>query len=156
MKQLNPAPLEFEIVLNANLAKVWSAWTTDEGIRSFFAPACKIEAYVGGAYEIYFHPDENEGFRGAEGTRILAFEPMNFFSFTWNNPPSIPALRWQFTHVSLHFNAANENLTYLKLIHQGWVPGEDWQKARDYFSRAWGQVVLPRLTNMLESGPVKW
>jgi uncharacterized protein YndB with AHSA1/START domain len=156
MNQLIPAPLELEIVLNAGIEDVWAAWTTEEGIRSFFAPECRIEARVGGAYEIYFLPNEREGHRGAEGTRVLSFEPMKFLSFTWNNPPSIPKIRWQYTTVSLYFETLNEKQTRLKFIHHGWGPGEDWQKARDYFYRAWNQAVIPRLVKMLETGPVVW
>lgn len=156
MRQLILAPLEFEINLKAGISKVWTAWTTEEGIRSFFAPACKIEARVGGAYEIYFHPDEKEGFRGAEGTHILAFEPMKYLSFSWNNPPSIPGIRLQFATVGLYFEEIHEQKTFFKLVHQGWGPGEDWGKAFDYFEHAWEQVVIPRLVKMLESGPVKW
>ena len=130
MKHSIPAPFEVEIVLNTGIEEVWSAWTTEEGIRSFFAPACRIEAYVGGAYEIYFNLDEQEGFRGAEGTRILSFEPMKFLSFTWNNPPTIPEIRRQYTAVSLYFEVLNEQRTQLILVHQGWGPGEDWKSAR--------------------------
>ena len=156
MNQPIPAAFELETVLNAGIEEVWTAWTTEEGIRSFFAPECKIEARVGGAYEIYFQPDEREGLRGAEGTRILSFEPMKFLSFTWNNPPSIPEIRWQYTSVSIYFEAMNELQTRFKLVNQGWGPGEDWQKARDYFDRAWMQAVIPRLVKMLETGPVEW
>lgn len=151
-----PAPLELEIILNTGIEEVWAAWTSEDGIRSFFAPDCKIETYVGGTYEIYFNPDEQEGFRGAEGTFILSFEPMKFLSFTWNNPPSIQVIRWQYTVVSLFFEALNEQQTRFVLVHQGWGQGEDWQKAREYFDRAWNQVVIPRLVKMLESGPVDW
>lgn len=156
MRQPIPAPLELEIVLNAGIEQVWSTWTTEEGIRSFFAPACKIEPRVGGTYEIYFNPDEQKGSRGAEGTNILSFEPMKFLSFTWNNPPSIPEIRWQYTVVSLYFEALNDQQTWLKLIHLGWGLGENWQKARDYFDHAWKQVVIPRLVKRLESGPIDW
>ena len=140
-----PEPLIFEIILDANIDKVWDAWTTDSGIRSFFAPDCKIDPKVGGDYEIYFSPAEKVGERGAEGTKNLAIEPKRFLSFTWNNPPSIPEIRWQYTVVSVYFELIDEKQTRLKLVHTGWGSGKNWQKTREYFNHAWGQVVLPRL-----------
>ena len=38
--------IKLEIVLNAPVEKVWKAWTTRDGIRSFFAPDCVRETFV--------------------------------------------------------------------------------------------------------------
>jgi len=40
--------------VNANIEDVWNAWTTEEGVKSFFAPACNIDLKVGRAYEMLF------------------------------------------------------------------------------------------------------
>lgn len=45
----------FEV--NAPIEKAWDAWTTPEGIKTFFAPDCKVDLRVDGAYEIYFFPE---------------------------------------------------------------------------------------------------
>jgi uncharacterized protein YndB with AHSA1/START domain len=49
----------------------WMAGTTPEGIRTFFAPDCKVDLRVDGAYEIYFSPQAEPGERGGEGMRIF-------------------------------------------------------------------------------------
>jgi len=54
-------------------AAVWHALTTPEGLR-WIAPQSRVELRVGGAYELYFWPD-NADDRGMEGTRVLAFVP---------------------------------------------------------------------------------
>src|SRR6185312_13133384 len=43
-----------EILVKSDINSVWKAWTTEAGVKSFFAPACSIEAKTGGQYEIYF------------------------------------------------------------------------------------------------------
>jgi uncharacterized protein YndB with AHSA1/START domain len=48
--------IDKEVVVNATLEQAWQAWTTREGIVSFFAPDAKIEARVGGAFHIHFDP----------------------------------------------------------------------------------------------------
>ena len=42
-----------EVVIKASLDEAWAAWTTREGITSFFAPDAVVDARVGGA----FRPD---------------------------------------------------------------------------------------------------
>ena len=147
-------PLIIEIILDAGIDKVWEAWTSRPGIRSFFAPVCKINPKVGADYEIYFFPKQKEGERGAERTKILAIEPKRFLSFTWNNPPSIPEIRWQYAVVSLYFEPIDDKHTRLKLIHAGRGTGKSWQKAREYFNHAWGQVVLLRLIKIVDNEPM--
>ena len=48
--------IDKETVVAASLDDAWAAWTTREGIISFFAPHAKIEPRVGGAFQIYFNP----------------------------------------------------------------------------------------------------
>ena len=95
--------IQLEISVPADPQKVWTSWTTDEGIKSFFAPECCIDLKPGGKYEMYFDPDAETGSRGGEGCRILALDEPHFLSFTWNAPPSIPSLRNanQHTHVTI-------------------------------------------------------
>ena len=61
--------INFEITVNGSLEQVWNAWTTEEGVKSFFSPDCKVELKVGGAYEMYFAPEAPEGMRGGDGNK---------------------------------------------------------------------------------------
>lgn len=145
-----------DVVIDASVEEVWDAWTTVDGIRSFFAPACNVEPRVGGLYEIFFAPDAEPGSRGADGMRILAFEPRKMLAFTWNAPLSMPTVREQRTSVVLWFNATDTGGgTRLSLAHSGWGEGEEWNAAFDYFTRAWA-VVLDRLAYRFSVGPVDW
>ena len=42
--------IKLEITLDAPVDKVWRAWTTRDGIKSFFAPDCDIDLRVGGQF----------------------------------------------------------------------------------------------------------
>jgi len=77
-------------------------------------------------------------------------------SFTWNAPPSIPEVRPQRTHVLLRFYAEGEERTRLTFHHDGWGIGEEWDRAYEYFSRAWPEVVLKRLQYRFDHGPLDW
>jgi len=145
-----------QVTVSATVDKVWEAWTTVEGVKSFFAPDCRIDMKVGGAYEMYFVPDAEPGSRGGEGVKILAIQPKKILSFTWNAPPHLPNVRKQFTHVTVKFIPAGENSTTVLLTHDGWGEGEEWDRAFAYFDGVWGQVVLQRLIYRFSVGPIDW
>jgi hypothetical protein len=42
------------------------------------------------------------------------------------------------------------------LSHGGWGDGGEWDLAFDYFTRAWREIVLPRLARRFAEGPVQW
>jgi uncharacterized protein YndB with AHSA1/START domain len=80
--------------INAPVADVWKAWTTTDGIESFFAPkAAKVEPWVGGAFELWFGVDQPEGSRGSENCKVHSVKPMEQLVIEWNAPPTIPTIR---------------------------------------------------------------
>lgn len=152
----NPLTLQFEKIIPAPLESVWQAWTTEAGVRTFFAPQCAIDLRPGGRYEMYFDLEAPPGSCGGEGCVMLAIEDQAMLSFTWNAPPELPSIRSQRTHVTVYFTSIDPAKTKVTLIHDGWGSNEDWQRARKYFMRAWGEVVLPRLEKRFIIGPIDW
>ncbi len=146
--------INYRITINGSLEDVWKTWTTEEGIKGFFAPACNIDLRIDGLYEILFFPERKAGFRGAEGMRIIALEPLKMFSFTWNQTPELPDIRPQRTLVSLKFRKIEEQKTELFFTQTGWGDSPDWDKAYDYFRAAWGDIVLYRLQYLFDNGPI--
>jgi len=129
-------------VINAPVADVWKAWTTTEGIESFFAPkAAKVEPWPGGAFELWFGVTLPEGTRGSEGCKVHSVKPMEQFVFEWNAPPTLPVIRGLRTLVYLDFKPLPENRTELTLRNFGYGEGEDWAKSKAYFAQAWPAVM---------------
>ena len=129
-------------VINAPVAEVWKAWTTADGIESFFAPkAAKVEPWPGGAFELWFGIDLPEGSRGSEGCKVHSVKPMVQFVFEWNSPPTIPTIRGLRTLVYLDFKPLSDNRTEVTLRNFGYGDGEEWQKAKAYFGKAWPAVM---------------
>ncbi|MFH1688753.1 MAG: SRPBCC domain-containing protein [Candidatus Eisenbacteria bacterium] len=141
-----------EVIVDAPVAEVWAAWTTRQGIKSFFAPDCNIELRVDGPFEMFFLLDGEPGRRGGEGVRFLAIQPEKMLSFTWNAPPHLPEARGQWTHVVLRFGEAGGGRTRLTLAHDGWGEGGEWDEAFAYFESAWLEIVLPNLVKRFSGG----
>lgn len=144
-----------QVEVNAALDQVWDAWTTREGITSFFAPDAKIEARPGGAFNIHFNPFAPVGQKGADDMRYMALQPKKMLSFDWNAPPNLPEARSQRTLVVLRFEPVSDKVTRLSLHHTGWGDGGEWDKAYNYFDAAWGNV-LANLKKRFDSGPIDW
>ncbi len=142
--------IDLEIEINCSLDKLWQAWTTEQGVKSFFAPDCDIELKVNGKYEIFFDTDAEYGLKGSEGMKILSIQDKRMLAFTWNAPPSMPTIRAQRTHVILYFSEISHERCKLHLINDGYGDSDDWIKAFKYFENAWRNIVLPRLRQYLE------
>lgn len=137
--------IRIETVVPASLDDVWNAWTTVDGIKSFFAGGANVDLRPDGAYEIFFDPSQPEGHRGADGMRLLLVQPKSALAFTWNAPAKFPEARKQRTHVMLRFYPISAKETKVVLTQDGFGEGEEWDQVRAYFTKAWGDVVLPRL-----------
>jgi uncharacterized protein YndB with AHSA1/START domain len=154
-----------EVTVDALPARVFEAWTSAEGLKSFFAPKAVIEPRVGGAYTVVFNPDgDPEGLsEGTRGARILRFEPGRALAFAWitfvardglgpDLPPYVPAAERNAqplpTWVEISFEPLPEGRTHLTLSHYGFRRGGAWEAAYPYFTSAWARV-LARLVATL-------
>lgn len=129
-------------VVEAPVAEVWKAWTTAEGIESFFAPkAAKVEPRPGGAFELWFGVNLPEGTRGSEGCLVHSVTPLSQFVFEWNAPPTIPTIRPLRTLVYLDFKPLDGDRTEVTLRNFGYGNGPEWDQTKAYFQRAWPAVM---------------
>lgn len=142
-------------VVKAPLEAAWKAWTTAEGIRTFFAPEAVVDARPGGAFDIHFNPYAKPGLKGADGMVVLAVQEKKLLSFTWNAPPHLPEARAQRTSVAVRFKPLADNETEVRLVHTGWGEGGQWDQAFDYFDKAWARV-MANLEKRFVDGPVDW
>lgn len=144
-----------EAVVRAPVEAVWTAWTTSEGIQTFFAPEARIEPRPDGAFHVHFNPYAPPGRKGADDMRVLAVQENRLVSFTWNAPPHLPEARAQRTFVTVRLHPLSAGETRVRLTHGGWGDGGQWDQAYDYFDKAWASV-LGNLQKRFAEGPVDW
>ena len=121
--------IDKSVEIAATLDQAWDAWTTREGITSFFAPDAKIEPRVGGAFQVYIDPLAEPGMKGADDMRVMAVQPKKMMSFDWNAPPHLAEARAQRSFVVVRFEPLSEKLTRITLHHSGWGDGSEWDQA---------------------------
>lgn len=135
-------------------ALVWSAWTTAEGVQTFFAPEARIDPVAGGPYELLFDQEAPPGSRGSEGCRVLCLVPGEVLCFTWNAPPHLDQVRGIHTFVVVRIQPEG-GLTRVTLDHGGFGAGGQWPATVAYFQRAW-DIVLDRLQRSFTLGAMDW
>ncbi len=140
--------------------RTFALWSTDEGVRTFFAPSSRIGRGAGEEYTILFKPvDDPQGLsHGTKGARVLASVPGRFLAFEWitfagdaslgrNAPPlAPPEVRNESplpTWVEMDFLPAGDG-TRVAFRHYGFRDGELWTASQAWFARAW-QGVLDQL-----------
>jgi uncharacterized protein YndB with AHSA1/START domain len=148
--------IRVSVTVSGTPERLWPLWTTNEGVRSFFAPGSNIDLRVDGAYEIFFDPAAPSGGKGAEGMRLLAVEPNRRLAFTWNAPETMAYVRQQRTIVSVDFLPVGRDSTRVVLRQIGWGTGPEWDQAFAYFDNAWNGFVMPMFKYRVEHGPVTW
>lgn len=145
--------------VNLPVDSVWSLWTTHEGLKTFFGSDNKIELQPGGAFEIYFLPDNPVGHKGSEGCKVLSFLPERFFSFSWNAPLQFKEVRNSEykTWVVVQFYQPSQTQTQVILTHLGWPEDTLWSPVFDYFDKAWDLVLnnLPKGNQPMALQPEK-
>lgn len=159
-KQKTDRTIFLNATVDAPPAEVFRLWTSEDGIRKFFAPAARVDASVGGNYQIIFAParDPEGNSHGTKGARILKLVPDKELAFEWitfagdellggNAPPSAPPaernVRPLPTWVELSFDAVagEPEKTHLRFAHYGFRDGEKWEKSFHWFERAWKGVL---------------
>ncbi len=154
--QAGEPAIALSVTVKAPVSAVWKAWTTADGLSSFFAPEAEVDPRPDGAFHIFMDPYGKPGMKGADTMQILAIEPEQLLSFTWNAPPHLAQARAQRTVVILRFAPGADKQTELSLTHLGWGSTGEWPKARAYFEKAWPNV-LKNLQTRFETGkPYDW
>lgn len=143
--------LRFEVKVGAPVEDVWHAWTDEDEITGWFSPEANIEPRLGGAYELFFDPQDHDHM-STKGCVITEFEPVNRLGFDWKGPDQFADLMNDpdaLTRVKVEFREY-EGGTRVSLEHGGWGDGEGWADAREWHRRAW-EGVLAQLESFMST-----
>jgi len=145
-----------QTITTATLENAWKAWTSVEGVTSFFVPKANVESVVSGRYELFSSLKAPKGFQGTEGCKVLALEPQKHLSFEFIAPPQFPNVRRLRTRVDVTFGeVAKGGVVKLDLVHSGFLEGEEWDGFFEFSNWNW-DLVLGRFQHSFSVGPIDW
>jgi len=148
--------IQIEIELDCNINHAFELFTVNDQLESWLPEKADVEPKVGGKYELFWDPQNRET-NSTIGCKITSIEKDKFVSFEWKGPEIFQSFMnfcHPLTHVVVVFCSSSDNpkKTTLFLFHSGWRDDPDWQKARDYFEKAWFgalNVLKEKLENLI-------
>lgn len=134
--------LKKHVIVYATAPEIFDAWTTEDGLRTFFSENVHMELKEGGPFEIYFSTEPPEGLRGSEGCKVLSWEEDKRLTFSWNFPPSLPEIRDERTEVTIAITPLDGGGgCEVSLRQSGFQDEGQWPDGYAYFDRAWDMVL---------------
>ncbi len=121
--------------------KVWDAVATEEGLSGWLMPVNGFELRQGAEFVMKTKPQGK--FDGTVHCRILAIEPLQRISFTWESNVLSD------TVVTIEVQSIDDNQTLLKLSHQGFK-GFSGFLVRQILGLGWRRLLWMKLRRYLE------
>lgn len=148
--------VEHTIVVDAPRDAVWEAISTADGLRAWLAPDARVDLEIGGAYEVYFWPENAVGERGIEGTKVLSFVPGRYLSYWGSSPPAFPKIRLKnVAWVTYALRDLDDGATEVRMYGSWPSFGEAWESDFRAWVRSAQGIGLERLAAYLEGRAVE-
>lgn len=145
------------IVVHAPVEKLWAAFTTAEGWRSWAVPFAVMDFRVGGIIETSYDPSAQRGDANNIQNKILAYIPKRMLAFQAVKAPAgfpgaelLPSL-WNV----VEFAPLKGNRTRVRLSGLGYGRDAGRETLFQFFKRG-NDASLAALREALEQGPKDW
>jgi uncharacterized protein YndB with AHSA1/START domain len=131
--------------LDCDRTTAFNMFSKNELLENWLTVKADVDPKIGGKYELFWEP-ENKSRNSTLGCTITSIERNKYLSFDWKGPidfQSFMNVADPLTHVILFFldNEKDPNKTNIHLFHTGWKNDSEWQKARNYFKKAWAKAL---------------
>lgn len=136
-QEQEPGPLVHEGIVNAPIDKVWEAWTTDAGLRSWLAPHAEIDFRISGKMRANYRLDGSLDDPGTIENTVLSYDPYRMISMKVSKAPDdFPfqdAIYEMWTVI--YFEPVDAQQTRISVIANGFASNEESQAMRAFFER---------------------
>jgi uncharacterized protein YndB with AHSA1/START domain len=144
--------LRFTVEVPAPRDRVWEAFATADGLASWLCLRACVEPEIGGAYELFWDPDESHPERDSTlGCTVLSVDEPRLLEFTWRGSEAVAdvmnAPGAAQTQVKVELRPTLDG-TRVDLTHSGWGDGPGWERARAWFEKAWGGALQALRTHL--------
>ena len=132
--------LSINLKCDSNVA--FEMFTVNDHLENWLTEMADVEPKVGGKYELFWNSQDKEN-DSTIGCRILALQPSKFLSFEWKGPKQFKHFMNNvrpLTNVVVFFIPDQES-TDVYVLHVGWRNTAEWEKARQWFVKAWSDAL---------------
>lgn len=145
------------VVVRAPVEKLWAAFTTADGWRSWAVPFAVMDFRVGGVIETSYNPSAKRGDANNIQNKILAYIPKRMLAFqAVKAPTGFPGAELLPTLWSVaEFVPLKDNRTRVRLSGLGYGRDAGREQLFQFFKRG-NAASLEALRDALEHGPKDW
>ena len=146
------SPVVVEGVVAAPLDTVWAAWTTNEGLRSWYAPHVEVDLRIGGLMRANYNARGALGDPQTVEREILSFEPHKMLSVRvvdlpdWFPSPNTIRSMW----TVVYFEPLDRERTQFRLVSLGFNTSEESQRMRAFFEQGNATLLQQLQSHFLE------
>lgn len=147
--------LQQTIEIDAPVERVWHAFTTTEGFRSWAAPIADVDFRLGGIIEAAYDRNGRIGAPGNIKNEIVAYVPQRMLAIrNIQAPPKLPfdAPTFQKIHTVNFFEPVTETRTRVTVTQPGFGTGPAYEGVYKFFA-AGNRWSLEQLKKTLEASP---
>jgi len=128
----------YETEIAAPIARVWNAFTTNEGLQAWMAPKVEIDLAVGGAMRSSYDLDGELGDSSTIVNTILSYDPERMLSLQATQFPTGSPLAEaaQGTWSIFYFQELETERTRITVVGLGFNESEASQQIRQFFATA--------------------
>ncbi len=130
--------------IECDISTAFKMFTTNKSLESWLTEVADVDPELGGKYELFWEPN-NKNINSTIGCKITGIEKDKFISFDWKGPVDFQDFMNTadpLTHLIIFFSHKDNDLTKtnIHLFHTGWRNDSEWEKARNYFEKAWSKA----------------
>lgn len=129
--------LEQSVIVEAPVARVWDAFTTTEGFRSWAAPVAAVDFRLGGIIEAAYDRNGRIGAPGNIRNEIVAYVPHRMLAIrNVQAPPNTPfdAATFQRVHTVNLFEPLSPTRTRITVTQPGFGAGASYDGVYTFFA----------------------
>ena len=128
-------------ILNCTIGTAFNFFSENDLLTKWLTNKADVEMKEGGKYELFWTPEDPDPTNNSTyGCKVLAVERPIYFIIEWMGNAEQKSFMNNvrpLTNVIVLFSQLDKNKTRVILIHTGWRQGENWETARQYFTKAW-------------------
>jgi len=128
-------PIETSAIISAPPAKVWDAFTTNEGAKSWMVSQADIQLKIGAIWRTKYGPKGTLGDDGTIFNELLSFDPGRMYSIRIQKPPAgFPFMNvYRDMWTVVYFEPVEGGKTRVTLRAHGFKDNEESRKFRSFF-----------------------
>jgi uncharacterized protein YndB with AHSA1/START domain len=149
---------QLNVVVDAPVAKVWAAFVTSDGFRTWAAPMANVELKNDGLIEASYSLTAKIGDPDNIRNRIVAYVPERVLVFRNENAPKsaqFDAEAFKTIRTIVEFEDLGNGKTRVIQSGVGYGPGEAYEKVFKHF-RAGNVFAFRLLAQSFSTGPIDW